>query len=230
MHIKLIKKCFGEFRNSLIFHSELFLTWQCRKTTSKWLLLKVAPGKSSQVLAWLGIPSYTQAKVVISDATFLCWISPYKNQKCWYILFKDIADQRILQFDWKKTFWPITCEAEFSQTSFHTINCEVFHYGLTSTKDDKILWKIEKTSFWTIHNHFLCKQEIFWKTHICHYFLFLNFYWYAIFLKKLMTRSKEKLVTYMWGWMDGQRMDMHEVIGFSFLPSLTWKTKRNHIW
>ena len=27
----------------------------------------------------------------------------------------DIGDQTILQSDWMRTFWPITCEAEFSQ-------------------------------------------------------------------------------------------------------------------
>lgn len=30
---------------------------------------------------------------------------------------RDIDDQKILQCDWRRAFWPTTCEPEFSQTS-----------------------------------------------------------------------------------------------------------------
>ena len=35
------------------------------------------------------------------------------NQKILIIPSRDIEDQRILESDWTRAFWPIICEAEF---------------------------------------------------------------------------------------------------------------------
>ena len=43
-----------------------------------------------------------------------------KNQRYRCIQFRDIDDQRILQSGLTRTFWPITCEVEFSQISGYT--------------------------------------------------------------------------------------------------------------
>ena len=45
---------------------------------------------------------HTQSRVVVLDATFPQWFSPFKNKRNWPVLSSDIADQRILQSDWMR--------------------------------------------------------------------------------------------------------------------------------
>ena len=53
----------------------------------------------------------TKPKATVSVATYLY----EKNPRHHLISSRDIDDQIILQSDWTRTFYPITCEPEFSQ-------------------------------------------------------------------------------------------------------------------
>ena len=60
-----------------------------------------------------------------------------KNQAVSLIFSKDIVDQKILQSDWLKTFWPISLEQKFSQIwdlCRNTENNINFHYRTNSVK------------------------------------------------------------------------------------------------
>lgn len=99
------KKSFSLFRNELIFSFKLSFIYEWPKDYSKGHLT---------VWMWLGMPGNTQPKVIVLHATFSWWKSPCKNQRNWCFTPRDI-DQRILESDWIKTFWHITCEPQFFQ-------------------------------------------------------------------------------------------------------------------
>ena len=99
------RKQFRLPRNLLIFHFEDTHTRSRHYTNSR------------QVLAWLGMAGNKQPKTIASNATFAWWVSSCKwISSNWCFPSKDIEYQRILQSDWTWAFWPMTCEAEFSQT------------------------------------------------------------------------------------------------------------------
>ena len=63
-----------------------------------------------------------------------------------YLPAKNLRHQRILQSDWTRVFWPITCVPEFSQ--IYTLqrkieNQKIFHCGLFPAKNTE---KFSKTS------------------------------------------------------------------------------------
>ena len=100
--------------------------------------------------AWacLDIPNHRN----VSDGAFPWWISPSKNQVYPCFPSRDIYNERILQSDWMRAFWPLNCKTEFSQTrSLHraTGNCSVFHFGLLPAQsNDNFSWKLKNTTFW----------------------------------------------------------------------------------
>ena len=87
------KKRLCLIRIYLIFHSELFLMWSYYQL--------ITPDKFRQFWKWLVTPGHIQPTVVVWDAIFIY----VKNQRHWLFSSKNIADRRILQFDWaRKTF------------------------------------------------------------------------------------------------------------------------------
>ena len=87
-----------------------------------------------------------------------------KNQAISLICSGDMVDWKILQFDWLRTFWPISQESEFSQISDlcrNTANNIDFHYRTNSVKiNDKIFQYTQKKScFCPIFPNFLGKKK-----------------------------------------------------------------------
>ena len=86
----------------------------------------------------------------------------------------DIDDQRILQSDWMREFWPTTYKAEFSQVwdlQRKTDNCKFFQFRIFPAKNnDEILWKLKKTPFWA---HFRGNKNFFTKSASVIFFCFL---------------------------------------------------------
>ena len=83
-------------------------------------------------IQWLSMPEHTQPRSAVSDATFPRWISKCKKSKIWSSPSRDTDNERILQSDWTRVFWHITCEREFSQYGWgllmKAINCKAFHF------------------------------------------------------------------------------------------------------
>ena len=114
------------------------------------------------------MPRHAQPKVPVSYVMFPWWISRCKKFIEDLFPSRDINDQS----DCTKKFWPITCEAEFSQIwnlqiwNLHrnTENYTVFHFRLHLTKiNDKILWKLKKNYFRSFRL-FKGKQQFFEKS------------------------------------------------------------------
>ena len=81
-----------------------------------------------------------------------------KNQAISLSCSGDMFDWKILQFDWLKTFWPISHELKFSQIwnlCRNTENNINFHCGTKSVKiNDNNFQKFKKPCFWPIFGPF----------------------------------------------------------------------------
>ena len=84
----------------------------------------------------------------------LAYVNLYQhaqNQAISLICSGDMIDTKILQFDWLRTFRPISQEQNFSQTwdlCRNTGNNISFHYRTNSVKiDDQTFQQIQKTLF-----------------------------------------------------------------------------------
>ena len=70
--------------------------------------------------------------------------------------------KKILQSDWMRALWPITCKVKITQTwnlHLESDNCNVFHFELLPAKTNaKIFLKLKITSFWVLFAHFKVNQ------------------------------------------------------------------------
>ena len=87
-----------------------------------------------------------------------------------------MVDEKILQSDCLRTFWPISQEQKFSQTGNleigNTVNNIYFHYRTISVNiNDQIF---QKNRFWPIFPIFGAKN-CFWKIQLCHAQLHMTF-------------------------------------------------------
>ena len=101
-----------------------------------------------------------------------------KNQGYPCILSIDIDTQSILQSDWMRTFWLVTCEAEFSQIWGSQRETENRKFFYLSSFQEKVMTKFYEDSrkFWTHLGAFLPiigQANIFMESKT---FLFLDFY------------------------------------------------------
>ena len=92
----------------------------------------------------------------------LAYVNLYQhaqNQAISLICSGDMIDTKILQFDWLRTFRPISQEQNFSQTwdlCRNTGNNISFHYRTNSVKiDDQTFQQIQKTLFLAHFPNFL---------------------------------------------------------------------------
>ena len=126
-----------------------------------------------------------QPKVVATNITFSLWISTSKKSY-WCIASSDIDYQRILQSNWMRVFWPMTCEPGFFRimgSDRKTEKCNVFHFRLLPAKsNDKTLWKVRKLPFRTPFVYFRANKN-FSRKFTSATFLFLDFYCCAEFQK-----------------------------------------------
>ena len=110
---------------------------------------------------------------------------------------KNSDHQRLLLSVWVRAFWPITREAEFSQTwGLHreTEYCKVFHFMLLPAKSiPKILRNSRKLYFGPFLP--ILEQIMFFPENPHVTFFAVDFYCCAKFQKKLMNNLQEKLVT-----------------------------------
>ena len=95
-----------------------------------------------------------ETKVVVSGVTFRWYYLQVKNQRCLLIPSRYIDDQRTLQFNFLRTFWAITEEPDFSQTStFWTITKNITTLGVkpkNPTLEDFWVFSIKWDFFWRI--------------------------------------------------------------------------------
>ena len=80
-----------------------------------------------------------------------------KNLRYPCIPSRDIHDQRTLQSDWTRVFWPKICAAEFFQIWGSHSKDRIFRYfisGYFQQKKDKILRKLKKDLYFPHFGHF----------------------------------------------------------------------------
>ena len=125
-----------------------------------------------------------------------------KNQKWPSFPSRDIHDQRILHDGWIRTFWSVTSEAECSEIKglHNKTKTSSFCFRLLPTQsNNKILWKLKKTPLLPIS----WNTRIFLEDAILE--LFVDFYSWGKFPKKLIYRFWEKLVTDRYTDRDARR-------------------------
>lgn len=115
--------------------------------------LAIPPEQPKALVASLGkeclaMTGYDQPQSGVPDAIFPWIIFSCKKKDINDFFFKNIDDQRILQFNWTRALWSITCDLRLLPT--------------------KKWWK---PSF----AHFRA-NKVFVEIHFCHVLLLLNFY------------------------------------------------------